>query len=238
MQPVTIFHTTDMHGRLKSFSTLNKLENKKLLFDSGDAIKGSNIFYYKNEPILSAMNSVPFTAMAWGNREFNYSSKVLKKRLESISFPVLSANIVNTLVSDLLKPFILLDYEGLKVAVTALSPIQYGKNSFLAKLSGSKFLPYEEALENLFKNDDFNNSDFIILLSHAGFHEDLILAEKHPHINLILGGHSHLKFRKPIIRNNVYICQSGALGKSIAKYKFNFNNGNISDFETEHIETI
>lgn len=236
MYPVSIFHTTDMHGHMELFPLLNQIKEKELLFDSGDAIKGSNIFYYNNEPILKSMNSIPYKAMALGNREFNYSSKVFKKRLESLKFPAISANLTNYSFKELIKQFISIKYNELKVAVTALSPIQFSTDSFLVKLSGSKFLPYEEALEKLFKNDEFKNSDLKILLSHAGFNEDLIIAEKYPNINIILGGHSHLRFRSPIVRNNVYICQSGALGKSIGNYRFNFKDGCINSFTTEHIE--
>lgn len=66
-----------------------------LYFDCGDALTGSNTVWKNFEPSLEAMSALPCTAMAMGNREFNYQRRILDKRSSARSFPLLCSNLAD-----------------------------------------------------------------------------------------------------------------------------------------------
>ncbi len=237
VESLSLFHTTDLHGNYETIGRFSGKTGDALVFDSGDAIRGSNIFFHFEEPVFSVMNSAGYDAMAVGNREFSYFFRVFEKRLEAIRFPVVSANLedVRGRLSDCLKPYVMIAHRGLKIAVTGLSPIQYPETSFLARATGLVFHPYVDSIKRIFSNKEVSGADLFILLSHAGIDEDFAIASVCPEIDVILGGHSHLCFRSPVVKNGVYICQSGSHGRFYSKYVFDYLSGEICNFSVKHV---
>src|SRR5687767_501181 len=110
---ITILGTTDLHGNinpidyytnkpdnrgLAKVATLVKRIRKEhpnvLLVDSGDTIQGSPLASFhsrKNNqppnPMMLAMNSLSYDAMAVGNHEYNFGLKVLEKARAEANFP-------------------------------------------------------------------------------------------------------------------------------------------------------
>src|SRR4051794_29229378 len=102
---ITILGTTDLHGNLNPIDYYtNKTDNRGLakiatlikrirkeqpnllLIDSGDTIQGSPLESFharKNnqppDPMMLAMDSLNYDAMAVGNHEYNFGLKVLEK---------------------------------------------------------------------------------------------------------------------------------------------------------------
>ena len=115
---ITILGTTDLHGNIYPVDYYtNKPDNRGLakvgtlikrvrqehknvlLVDSGDTIQGTPLEYYHNkknnkppDPMMLAMNSLNFDAMAVGNHEYNFGLQVLEKARSEAKFPWLSAN--------------------------------------------------------------------------------------------------------------------------------------------------
>ncbi|MBP5739062.1 MAG: hypothetical protein J6X38_08300, partial [Abditibacteriota bacterium] len=77
MAQITVFHTSDIHNKLKTadFERVGRVKASvpgALLFDSGDAIWSGNIYWrIGGEPILKDMSAVPYDAMCVGNREYH-----------------------------------------------------------------------------------------------------------------------------------------------------------------------
>ena len=72
---IRIYHTSDLHDRRGIVAPLRRMraQHPGLLFDCGDALRGSQTVYYRNEPIIAEMDAAGYDAQAIGNREFHYS---------------------------------------------------------------------------------------------------------------------------------------------------------------------
>src|SRR5436190_6715628 len=142
---VVILSTTDMHGRvfpidyytnkydnvgITKVATLVKEARKTdpdlLLLDSGDTIQGTPLEYFHNkrnnaplDPMMLAMDTLHYDAMAVGNHEYNFGLKVLEKARREAQFPWLSANTYQRLGEDesrpRYKPYIIKEVLGVRV---------------------------------------------------------------------------------------------------------------------------
>lgn len=225
-----IIHTTDLHGRRGIFDIIPNPSGDNIILDSGDAIKGSCTLFNFREPILSEMKNIGFSAMAMGNREYSYFKNIVRMRAAEASFPILAANVIFENPIDGIVPFINIERHGFKIAVIGLAPIQfYGKGTEpLSFFAGSRFIGYSEALNKIKK--DISGADFRILLSHSGLKEDIETAEECPFIDLILAGHSHLKFKEPVYACGIPIIHSGAFGLSYAEIRIDSDSKKIVSF--------
>lgn len=225
MPSIKIFYTNDLHNQLEEEKVRNLLpkDNSYLLFDSGDAIKGSNTYFKLNEPILEKMNRLQYNAMAMGNREFHYLRSVIRKRVSSLNFPILAANLVDlkNILTKELKPYILINHCGISIGVFGLTVPQYHEYAKVEKISYFRFLEETKAAQQAIEELHKQGSQLIILLSHLGLKKDKYLAETVSGIDLILGGHSHTILPTPLTINNTIITQTGARGKFLGTILLN-----------------
>ncbi|MCL5036660.1 MAG: metallophosphoesterase [Chloroflexi bacterium] len=221
---IIIFHTSDLHDRRDRLKQLNSLIRKntdQILLDSGDAIGGSNTVFSFSEPVLDMMNDMGYTAMAIGNREFNYIRQVMKSRISQAGFPMLSANLedLRGTLKDLFKPYIAIDREGLRIIITGLTPVQYPQDCTVEKIFGFRFHMPDTAINKIIA--ETGPANLLIILSHTGLKGDRELAEslagKTPYPVVILGGHTHTVLEKPVSVGNILICHPGAYGKTAGR---------------------
>ena len=70
-----LYHTSDLHDH-RGFVSLGcaRCANERpgLLFDCGDALRGSQTVYHRREPIIDEIDQAGYDAQAIGNREFHY----------------------------------------------------------------------------------------------------------------------------------------------------------------------
>ncbi len=220
-------HTTDLHGRRDIIRQLPAPSDSVILLDSGDAVSGSPFSLNRVEPVLSDMKKAGYSAMAMGNREFSYFPFMIKNRLACAGFPILSANVQFSDSDINLSPFLILDRLGCKIAVIGLSPVQFKSGSLLSKITGCSFASYVEAL--LAAKNRMPEVDLTVLLSHCGFNEDIELTRSCGFLDIILAGHSHLKFEEPFESNGIPICHTGCYGTSYARISVD-SDGGIVDY--------
>jgi 2',3'-cyclic-nucleotide 2'-phosphodiesterase (5'-nucleotidase family) len=240
VRKITIFHTADMHNRHAAFPLLRSNRNREaaLFLDSGDAIGGSNTLFFPAERILAEMDEVGYAAMAMGNREFHYLRSVISMRAKSVKFPFLAANIVDRtgMVSHCWKDFCVISLMDLKIGVTGLSPVQFSRDSLLARLSGFTFIPPGEALAETLEKMKREKVDLTILLSHLGLDDDLELAES-TGVDLILGGHSHSFLPKPLSVAGTYVIHSGFYGSHVGHAELTFEERSLTSLTYEALHT-
>jgi len=73
--------------------------------------------------------------------------------------------------------------------------------------------------------------DLLVLVSHLGLQDDILLAQQTGGIDLILGGHTHSTTSTPLNVNNTLIVHSGAFGETIGRMDIEYDvlNKRIAD---------
>lgn len=218
---LVILHTNDTHscvfplnenladtmlaGRGGFLRRLNMIkeqraENPKLLLlDSGDFSQGSSYYtLFKGDVEVGLMNQMKYDAGTLGNHEFDYGLENMARLVKMCNFPIVCCNydFTGTPVEGLIKPYVVLKRDGVKIGVFGLSPEMDGlvsKDNWV----GVKYLdPVKKANEmvDILRNKE--KVDVVICLSHLGWGmkpliDDAQLIEATRGIDLVLGGHSH-----------------------------------------------
>lgn len=208
-----------------------------LLFDCGDFSQGSPYYnLFKGEVEIRLMNEMGYDAGTIGNHEFDFGLENMARLFKMADFPIVCANydVKGTILENVVKPYAILKRNGLKIGVFGLSPKLEG----LVQQSNCKSITYLEPNEvanqvaYLLKNEE--KCDLVICLSHLGWQpginnpacdEDLITHTRN--IDVVLGGHSHSYFEKPIFYKNldgkeIPLQQMGKNGLFVGQLKLTF----------------
>jgi 5'-nucleotidase len=223
---LVILHTNDTHSRIEPLPDTDRnfpgkggvvrratyidqvrKENKNvLLFDAGDFLQGTPYFnLFKGDIEVEVMNQMGYDAATLGNHEFDYGLEVLEKVARLAKFPIVSSNydFSETVLNGLIKPYIILKREGVKIGVIGIG-IQ--PNGLIASnnYKGVKYLdPVKTAnsMAQMLRSE--HNCDMVICISHLGHNPDLNMAELTKGIDIIIGGHSHTFMKQPTLRKNI-----------------------------------
>lgn len=189
-----------------------------ILLSSGDIMGGSPFAWLilNNKSYeIDIMQKIGYAATTIGNHEFDYGPDILTDYLARAGYqggqPNMSVINSNLSIPDTssLKKINILPYKiytlsnGLKVGVFGL----LGASAYsLAPAAGDvdifdQFKIGKKTVETLRKE----GADVVVLLSHSGIDEDRQMAKKIKGIDVILGGHDHIKTPEPEIVNNTII---------------------------------
>ena len=174
-----------------------------LLFDSGDFSQGSPFYtLFKGDVEVGLMNRMGYDAATIGNHEFDFGLENMARLFRMAKFPIVCANydFTGTPVEGLVKPYIILKRNGLRIGVFGICPQMEGLVDE-TKFVGVKYLdPVKTAndMAHMLKHD--KRCDLVVCLSHLGWMMqqnvgDQEMAAGNHDIDVILGGHSHTYFQ-------------------------------------------
>ena len=217
---ITVLHTSDTHscilplnksladtlladrgGFLRRIAMLKQERQKEpnlMLFDCGDLSQGSSYYtMFKGDVEVELMNRMHYDAATIGNHEFDFGLDNMIRLFKMAEFPIVCSNydFGDTELKDIVKPYIVLKRQGVKIGVFALCPPLEGLVS--AKNYGPlKFLdPVEVTTRMVDVLRRQEKCDVVICLSHLGWEvseypDDKFISQTSG-IDLVLGGHSH-----------------------------------------------
>ena len=200
-----------------------------MLFDSGDFCQGSPYFtLYKGDVEVGLMNLMGYDAGTIGNHEFDFGLNAMAKMFKNLNYPIVCSNydFRGTVVEGLVKDYVILKRNGMKIGVFGLSPALSGLVSN-DNCVGVKYLdPVKEAnrVVDILKK---KKCDVIICISHLGWQDsdkdgDEYLVSGTRGIDLVLGGHSHtyfetLRYVKNLDGKDIPVDQNGKHALFIGK---------------------
>ncbi len=221
---LTILHTNDTHscvmplsvhladtlqagrgGFLRRIAMLKEERRKDpglLLFDSGDFCQGSPYYtLFKGDVESGLMNMMHYDAGTIGNHEFDFGLENMARVFKRLNFPIVCANyrFHEYGLDKIVKPYVILKRNGLKIGVFGLSPKLDGLVDHKNYRSTEYLDPVKTAQEmaDLLKT---KHCDLIVCISHLGWEEkgmgDQEVISHTRGIDLVLGGHSHTYFRQ------------------------------------------
>ena len=173
-----------------------------LLLDSGDFSQGSSYYtLYKGDVEVGLMNLMRYDAATIGNHEFDFGVENMARLFKKADFPIVCANydFTGTALEGLVRPYVVLKRDGLRIGVFGLSPELDGL--VLAELCvGVKYNDPVKAANDVAKTlKEKEKCDIVICLSHLGWElaglDDTELMPQLRNVDIVLGGHSHTYFK-------------------------------------------
>lgn len=194
-----------------------------LLLDGGDNFQGTAISgFTKGASQITLLNIIHPDAVALGNHEFDYGWQNIDSliRLKAL-FTFVSANISHENGKPFATPYIIKQFDNLKVAIIGLTTSDLKNLTLPEKIKGLKISSCEAALKVNLREVKKSQPDLIIVLSHIGVEADQALAKKFPEVSVFVGGHSHTPLQKPIQENRSIIVQAGSRGQYVGELELN-----------------
>lgn len=206
-----------------------KLHPDLLLFDSGDFSQGSPYYsLFKGDVEVGLMNEMKYDAATIGNHEFDFGIDNMARIFKMAKFPIVCSNydFTGTPLEKLVKPWVIIKRNGLKIGVFGLCPQLEG----LVTAANYGPIKYEDPIKKGLEISTFlkknKKCDVVICLSHLGWNventNDFQVIPNSRYIDLVLGGHSHTYFKQLEYLNDldgkpVPVDQNGKSGIWIGK---------------------
>ena len=231
-QEVTLklVHTSDVHGNMFPYDFINQKEwggsmarvssyvkeqrkmygERLLLMDNGDILQGQPTAYYYNfidtlsvHVVADMMNYMKYDVGNMGNHDIEAGHQVYDRWVRQCKHPVLGANIMDVETGKpYLPPYVVLDREGVKVAV--LGMITPSVPSWLPEnlWKGLRFDDMVISASHWVKViQETEKPDVLVGVFHAGKsgnilgkvveNASLIIAEQVPGFDVVMIGHDH-----------------------------------------------
>lgn len=251
----SIFYINDEHSQVGNMEKLKTAADEftyssdaadKLKLSSGDFDLGSNIPL--NKLAITAQNAMGIMATAGGNHEFDLLKKDLVSVLKNNNYKFLGINVeipATTEENKELKKEIASSYiqeeNGNKYGVIGIIPPDFFEHVTDPKeYSDFKILSIKETaplIQKEINNMKEQGINKIIVLSHAGYANDVYLAKSVEGIDVILGGHTHdliegiqdgkNLFYSPKTGEPTIITQAGKNGKYFGILNLEFNDKGV-----------
>lgn len=250
-----ILHVNDVHsfwqtneedggGGLARIKTiLDKLEAEgtrkgwvTIKLDAGDFSDGHiNFLNDRGTTTFKIEHALNFDAVALGNHDYMTGLDDLMGRFADSEqrIPFVAANF-DTFRNVGVRPGIVINRGGLKIAVggATLKSRIYNWFAWPAHFSSPRH-PLDDWLAN-------NPADIHIALTHIGFDQDKILAEKSSHIDVVIGGHSHTVVDTPVgVYNKNYhlvpVVQAGSHGSYVGQMVLRISDITAPDIIDYHL---
>ena len=125
----------DLAGRGGFLRRVNMVKEQRqqhpnlLLIDSGDFSQGSGYYtLFKGEVEVGLMNEMGYDAATIGNHEFDFGLDNMAKLFRMANFPIVCSNYdcTGTVLEGLVKPYITIKRDGVKIGFFALAPQMKG----------------------------------------------------------------------------------------------------------------
>jgi 5'-nucleotidase / UDP-sugar diphosphatase len=251
---ITILHTTDLHGHvwpttsyegqtnvggfLRCAARIAQIQKEipsTILIDCGDTFQGAAESYLaKGRLMIDGLNFMQYDAWVLGNHEFDWGPDALRSLHDMVEVPFLAANIhFNSAGENWLpkiKPYHVLDKEGIRIAVIGLVTPGIPRWSRPYLLNGAQFIDSAEALAEIMPAVKAERPDIIVVAMHQGHKvrgDDFAnqiqkVARTFPEIDIMLGGHSHTPVEDMRI-GNVLFSQAGYHGIWLGRVDLRFD---------------
>jgi len=257
---LTVLHTNDVHSYIDPFpanhpknpnmggvarraaliESIRKENPNVLLLDAGDIFQGTPYFnYYGGELEFKLMSMMQYDLATIGNHDFDNGIEGLYAQLPHASFEFVSANydFKNTIMNGHVKPYKIINKDGIKVGVFGLG---VGLDGLVDKKNYKETvyldpLGVAQDMARILKQE--KKCDLVICLSHLGYKYkdepdkicDTKLATLTKDIDLIIGGHTHTFLDKPTVLKNavgqdVLVNQVGCYGINLGRIDFYFDD--------------
>jgi len=259
-QKVTLIYQNDLHGWLfPSSSRVGMVEIAGILMPLFE--KNPNAFYAMSGDLLTGPNFAPklkgvTELRMWnhfwkhfvnkgfgerilisaGNHEFDYGVPAP----DAFSSGLLCANLLDTDNQPYYSAYRVVESSsGLRVGFVGL--LLTGDRDVLSAIARKhlKMIPMLETLEKVIP--EMGKLDLTVLMVHEYMHHILTFAKAIPArlgVDIILSGHNHMLLDPPLVRNDIYIFQAGAMNENYGRADILVENGVVTAVKNRIIPLV
>ena len=196
-----------------------------LLVDAGDTFSDDLVGNEtRGAAIIKLMNALGYQFMALGNHDFDYGLERTRELAKLADFPMRGANTLDAGKPIFGRPWQVLNVNGVRVAMLALSYHNTDETGSKANVRGLEFTSGIEATRQYLPAMR-KAADIVVLLSHQGTAVDRKLARELPGVDLIVGGHSHDRIAPPEKVNDTWIVQALSDGAALGELRVTISAG-------------
>jgi 2',3'-cyclic-nucleotide 2'-phosphodiesterase (5'-nucleotidase family) len=169
--------------------------------------------------------------MVLGNHDFDDGLVALAKKIDRTNAPILAANLVNrredSPLEGKVQPYIIREIDGVKIGIIGMvTPDALQMLHDKKELEMIDITPPEVALDKYLPEMKAKGVNTVVMLSHLGIDPDLDIARAYEgRVNIIVGGHSHTRLKKPQFVGSTVVVQAGCFGMGLGKLKLAYNPG-------------
>jgi 2',3'-cyclic-nucleotide 2'-phosphodiesterase (5'-nucleotidase family) len=230
--------TSDMLGYINKFRNSNTL-----VLNAGDDFQGTPISSItRGKSQIELMNLYNIDAFVIGNHEFDYGQFALDSALQLAKFDYLSANAYyKPKASTFGKSYVIRDVNGVKTGIIGITLPELYEVTLPKNVSEVVMLNTDSVIQSNIEQLKKENCNLIVLLTHAGVHNDSIFASKfYKDVDVIVGGHSHTPLFKPLMVDGVIIVQAGLYSRWLGKLdlKVNVGRDTVVSYYGKLVETV
>ena len=193
--------------------------------DMGDTIQGTPLTYYyafnkpeSEDPSIKALRTIGYDMWVLGNHEFNYGMNILTRQMNYAMSPstdteqqlvICEANYLDSDTNSAAEkdwdpygdivPYVIKDFDGVKVAIIGLGTPNIPKWDIPANWEGFYFESMYETYKH-YEAEMLEKSDMIVVMAHAGLNNEMAdasydsmryLVENTNTIDFAFSGHEH-----------------------------------------------
>lgn len=250
---IVIFHTNDIHGRFIAepaewrddnaltggfgalsyyLDSLRSVYPASIYLDAGDLMTGNpicNIEYngVKGGALQELLHRCGVASACIGNHEFDHGADPLRDFIAASPYPLLCSNLLDKNMNrTVTAPSQILEVNGLRIGIIGVLI-----DDLAGVVSRSAIEPFivENAASSVQREIDRldPDTDLLIILSHMGVEEDSTLATRIRNADVIIGGHSHTRLKKPLRVKGVLIAQAGSYLKNLGVLKLSVASDSV-----------
>jgi len=262
---VTIFHTNDSHSaffpREAHWRKDRKmvggiiplawhLEDQRhstkadILLDAGDFMTGNPVCQLTDDDgvpgvaIARMMSGVGYDAGVVGNHEFDVGADLTKKLMKHFSYPLFGGDIIDADGNPAYRREpIILERNGLRIGVFGFSCQGMTEVVTASKLMGLRMADQATIAREVAAEID-DETDLIVIITHNGVDNDKVLAQAltGSGIDVIVGGHSHSRLKKPVLENGILIVQAGSKMTNLGRLDLQVKDDRVAMYNGQLID--
>lgn len=261
---LTLFHTNDTHSyvfpRPATWRDDGKLvggviplawhlEQERgsttadLLLDAGDFMTGNPVCELAphgvpGEAIARIMNQLGYDAGTIGNHEFDVGRDNVTLLVDLFDFPLIAADILDSEGQPVYRaePLVLVR-GGLRVGILGVSCAGMEEVVAPSRFPGLVMGAQADIVRRQASALD-PLTDLMILITHNGVGDDKELAQqlKGTGIDIIVGGHSHSRLKRPLLEGGILIVQAGSKMTNLGRLDLQVADDRIVSYDGRLID--
>jgi 2',3'-cyclic-nucleotide 2'-phosphodiesterase (5'-nucleotidase family) len=225
------------YARIAGLFKKIRKENAVVALDNGDTIHGTfPAVNSKGEALLPVLNALELDGMT-AHWEFAYGPEHFTNLVKKLEFPMLAINCYYKNTGTLVfPPYHIVERNGIRIGVIGIAATIVDKTMPHHFSEGIYFTLGNEELPLYIAQVRDEGADLVIVLSHLGYPQELMLASEVDGVDVLLSGHTHNRIYEAVVVNNTVIMQSGCHGSFIGRLDLTVDKKGVRAFRHQLID--